>query len=243
MNAIHHRITTTLLLVLAFAAAPSLLWAQDHGHAAEATGEGVLQQAEESVEALHDPYTDEHAAHADDAHHGEERALVPELGNPALWWEMLWTVVVFLIFFAVLSLVVWPKILGALQAREEKQRGDLAAAEKANADAAATLAQYKQQLADARKEAQRLIEQSRADAQKIGAELKEQAQAEIGQMRSRAQSEITAAKEQAIAELTEQAATLSTQVAARILRREIRPEDQRRLIDDSLTELAGNGRA
>ena len=79
-----------------------------------------------------------------------------ELLTP-MQWEMVWTIVVFLVFFGVLSFLVWPKILVALRDRESKQRNDLTEAENAANEAKATLEQYKQQLAEAHKEAQRII--------------------------------------------------------------------------------------
>lgn len=167
-----------------------------------------------------------------------DRELIPSPTDPVLYQEAAWTIVVFLVFFAVLSLVVWPKILAALKAREEKEERDLVAAESAAKEAKETLAQYKQQLAEAQRESQRIIEQSRSDAQRIGAELKEQAQADINQMRQRAEQDIANAKQQAIVELHAHAAELATTVAGRILKREIKPDDHETLIRDSLNELS-----
>ncbi|MHC4996044.1 MAG: ATP synthase F0 subunit B, partial [Planctomycetota bacterium] len=87
------------------------------------------------------------------------------------WQEAVYTIVVFAIFFGVLSTVVWPKILTSLQAREDKMRGDLRHAEDAAKQASATLEEYKQQLADAQKQAQQIVEESRMSAQKVAAQL------------------------------------------------------------------------
>lgn len=150
----------------------------------------------------------------------------------------IWNLVIFLLLLVVLAKFVWPPILQGLQQRDEKIRGDLEQAERANRDAQAALSQYKTQLAEAQREAQRIVEHSRGDAQRVAAQLKEQAQADLTQMRQRAEADITAAKEQAIADLYEQTALLATQVAGQILKREIRPEDQQSLVQDSLSGLA-----
>ncbi|MEX0653181.1 MAG: F0F1 ATP synthase subunit B [Phycisphaeraceae bacterium] len=147
------------------------------------------------------------------------------------------TLIVFGTLLAILYKYAWGPILTGLQDREKKIRQDLEQAEQANREAHDTLGQYKQQLADARKEAQRMIEQSRTEASRAAAQIKDEAQQEITQMRRRAEQEIGNAKEQAIADLYEQTATLATQVASQILQREINADDQRALVEQSLTKL------
>ncbi len=210
-----------------------LLWvmplaADHHEEAADAAHSEVAQQAEAAVD---------HAAEAG-AHGGghAERGLMT-----VVWQEALYTIIVFGIFFVVLSLFVWPKILGALQAREDKVRGDLKEAETSAKEATATLAEYKQQLAEAQKQAQVIVDESRAAALQVGAQLKEQTQAEITQMRDRAQADIQAAKERAVTEIYEQTATLATQVAGQILRREINAGDQESLVRESIARLNDAG--
>ncbi len=146
--------------------------------------------------------------------------------------------VVFLLLLAVLAKFVWPPILRGLQQREAKIKGDLENAERASREAAASLDQYRQQLADAQREAQRIIDESRTNAQRVAEQVREQAEAQVTQLRQRAEADIDTAKRQAIAEIYEQTATLATQVAGQILRREVRTEDHRQLVDQSLRELA-----
>lgn len=193
---------------------------------------------EEAADAVHgavDAHTQDTAGHSADlgGHIGhEERELMT-----LKYKEALFTIIVFGIFFVVGSIFVWPKILGALQAREDKVRGDLKQAEQSAKEATATLAEYKQQLAEAQKQAQVIVDESRASAQQVAAQLKEQTQAEITQMRDRAQADIQAAKERAVTEIYEQTATLATEVAGKILRREINAGDQASLVRESIARL------
>ena len=194
---------------------------------------GQVFAADPVQDAAHAAETAVTDAHGDTAHGAhEERGLMSFKVQEAVY-----TVVVFVIFFLVLSLFVWPKILGALQAREDKVRGDLKQAEDAAKQATATLAEYKQQLAEAQKQAQQVVDQSRADAQRVAAQLKEQAQADINQMRQRAEADIDSAKQRAVSEIYEQTATLATQVAGQILRREINAGDQEALVRESISRL------
>lgn len=163
---------------------------------------------------------------------GAERPLI----NPLLS-EMIWSLVLFVLFFLALAVLVWPKILSALQARESKMKTDLEQAEASARDAAATLEQYKQQLADAQVEARKVIDQARADADRQAAEIKAKSEADNKQMQARNLAEIHAAKEAAIADIYNQTADLATQVASRILGREINAADQQQLITESLEQL------
>ena len=201
--------------------------------------EQVEASAEVSAESLEHFSEVENGAHAGEAH--AERGLLPSPLDPQAWLEALYTIVVFVIFFGLLSIFVWPKILASLQAREDKVRGDLKHAEDAAKQASVTLAEYKQQLAEAQKQAQQIVEESRGAAQKVAAQLKEEAEAQLVQVRQRAEADIHNAKERAVSEIYEQAGTLATQVAGQILRREINAGDQATLIRESIDKLRGAG--
>ncbi|MEM7625156.1 MAG: F0F1 ATP synthase subunit B [Planctomycetota bacterium] len=157
-----------------------------------------------------------------------------------VFWEMLFTVIVFGIFFAILSTAVWPKILGGLQAREDKQREDLASAEKAKAEAEKTLAEYSEKLAEARKEAQSIVAEARTAAQQAANADKAKIEAEIAQMKAAAKADIDAARESALSDLYAQAATLSTTIAGKILKREINESDQQSLVNESVEQFKAN---
>jgi len=166
-----------------------------------------------------------------DAEHDEPGLLSPDPG------AAIWTIILFVVLLVVLGKFAWPSILKGLQDREEKIRADLENAENAARDATRTLEQYHVKLAAAQSESQKVIDQARADAQRIGAQLKDQTHNEIDKMRQRAKQEIGIAKEQAIGEIYAHTAAMVTQVAGRILQREIRPEDQQQLIDESLEQF------
>ena len=151
--------------------------------------------------------------------------------------EMVWSLVTFVIFFVVLSVLVWPKILKALQMRESRIRDDLVSAERSARQAEQTLGEYRQRLTDANVEVKQIIDQGRADAQQLASQIKEQTQDEITRMRQRAEAEIASAKQQAVGELYAEAAVLATDVAGRILKRQIAETDQQQLVDEALAEM------
>jgi F-type H+-transporting ATPase subunit b len=148
-------------------------------------------------------------------------------------------IIVFILLFALLRKFAWGPILKGLQEREGKIKGDLERAEQAAQQAATTLKEYQTQLAEAQEEARKIIDKGRGDAQRVADQIKEQTQADITQMRKRAEQEIRGAKEQALTEIYTQTATLATAVAGKILRREIKGDDQERLVQESIRELGG----
>ncbi|MBC7833500.1 MAG: F0F1 ATP synthase subunit B [Phycisphaerales bacterium] len=152
-------------------------------------------------------------------------------------------IVVFILVFAVLALKVWPTISKALDERAQKIHSEIESAEMAQQQARAALAQYEKNLADARAEAQRMLEQAKVQQQALATDLKGKAEIELAALRDRARRDIEAAKRAALAEIYNEAANLATSVAGKILRREIGPGDQQRLVQESLQELQGVGRA
>lgn len=154
----------------------------------------------------------------------------------------LWALVVFAAVVAILGRFVWPKINAGLDDRAAKIRDEIAAAELAQQQAREALEQYERNLAEARAEAQKMIEEARARQTQIAAELKAKADVELGAMRERAMRDIEAARRAAVNEIYSEAADLATKAAGKILQREISPQDHRRLVEESLSELSGVSR-
>lgn len=156
-------------------------------------------------------------------------------------FSYIWNILMFLILLGVLWKFVWPKVLEGLQAREQKLRSDLTHAEQSAKQAEEALAKRQEELANAQKDAQVVIEEAKKRADQIAAKLKADAEAEIAKMKERAQAEIASAKDTALSEVYAQTAELSTQIASKILKREISAADQQQLVNDSLAELAKSG--
>ncbi|MEO0475376.1 MAG: F0F1 ATP synthase subunit B [Planctomycetota bacterium] len=179
-------------------------------------------------------------AQATDDGHGDKKA--KEKGpldfSPA---EAVWNLIIFLIVLGILAKFVFPVIRDGLKAREEKLEGDLTAAEKAKADAEASVEEYKAKIAEAQKEAQAVIDEAKKSAEQVAMKVKADAETEIVKMKERAEAEITSAKDAALSEVYAQTAELSTQIAGRILKREINAADQQQLVSDSLAELTKSG--
>jgi F-type H+-transporting ATPase subunit b len=145
--------------------------------------------------------------------------------------------VVFALGAAFLSVVVWPKVTGALDERANKIRSEIKAAEDARKQAKDALAEYERNLGEARAEAQKMLEATRSQQNAMAAELKAKADADLNAMREKAKADIEAAKKQALAEIYSESVMIATAMAGKILQREVSAGDQQRLMDESLAEL------
>ena len=103
--------------------------------------------------------------------------------------------------------------MAGLDERNEKIVGEIAAAEDARKQAKEALAQYEQNLADARAESQKMLEDTKAQQASLAANLKATADAELSAMREKAVADIDAAKKQALNELYTESVNLATVMA------------------------------
>lgn len=153
------------------------------------------------------------------------------------WLPFVTSLVVFLTTFIILYVKVWPLITKGLDDREKKIRDALAEADAAKVSAEASLAEYQENLASARVEANEMIAKAKADAKSAGEELRRQNETELASMRQRATHDIETAKQAAITELHAEATVLATAIAGKILKREISASDQQNLVEETLDEL------
>jgi F-type H+-transporting ATPase subunit b len=126
------------------------------------------------------------------------------------------------------------------KAREDRIRNDLEGAELARAAAEAEKAQYLAQIAGAKEEAGRLIEEARQAAETVRADLIARAEAEANEIRARAQADIVNQRNQALAQLRTEVASLSIDLAGRIVERNLDSDTNRQLVDSFIDQVSGS---
>jgi F-type H+-transporting ATPase subunit b len=160
--------------------------------------------------------------------------LVPEV-NEIIWGGAA---------FAVLLFAMWkwglPAVRNMMHNREERIRADLERAESAKGESEQLLQQYQAQLADARTEAGRIIDEARQAAERVGQEVKARAEEEAREIVARAQADITLQQERALAELRTEVADLSISLAERIVERNLDRTTQMQLVDSFIDEVGSN---
>lgn len=153
-------------------------------------------------------------------------------------WEILVTVIGFGILLFIVSKYVVPAFEKTYEERSAAIEGGIAKAEAAQAEANAALDEYKQQLTDARTEANRIREDARNEGAKILAELKEKAAAESARITEQAHVQIEAERQAAVVSLRTEVGTLATELAGRIVGESL-SDDARsaRVVDRFLADL------
>ena len=168
--------------------------------------------------------------------------LAAESANPLL--PPVGEIVVGTITFAILCFVVIkyvvPSFEKAFVARREAIEGGIERAEAMQAEAKASLEQYRAQLAEARGEAAQIRDAARAEGQQILEELRAQAQEESARIVARGEEQLAAQRQQIVHELRGQIGTLAVDLAGRVVGESL-ADDARRsgTVDRFLTELDG----
>jgi F-type H+-transporting ATPase subunit b len=163
---------------------------------------------------------------------GEPNPLLPHLS------ELIVGSIAFVLLFLFLRAKVFPVYEKTFAERRDAIEGGMERARAAEEEAKETLAQYREQLADARHEAARLREEAREQGAAIIADMREQAQAEASRLTQQAHQQIEAERVQALTQLRAQVGTLAVDLAGRVVGESLQDDArQRRVVDRFLDEL------
>jgi F-type H+-transporting ATPase subunit b len=154
--------------------------------------------------------------------------------------EIFWAAIAFVIVFSLLAWKAWPAIQAALKARQDKIREDLEKAEAARVEAEHSLEEYKSQLAEARKDATRIIEEARMQAESVREERIAAVEGEIAELRARAAEDIRLATQRAMSDLQSRVAELSIELAEKVVERNLDRQTQTALIESFINQVGSN---
>jgi len=150
---------------------------------------------------------------------------------------LLWTIATFLVMMAILWKVAWKPIVDAMDARAEKVRFEIDNAERTRQEAEKLLAQHKAMMDNARNEAAQIIAKGREEAERMKNEIVEKASTESKTIAERAKKEIELAKDKAITDIKTEVVLLSTEIASKIINKNIKAEDQKALVEEALNKM------
>lgn len=161
---------------------------------------------------------------------GAAAVLIPKMA------ELIPALISFAIVFFVLAKFAWPAISDMLDKRAETIRESLEKAEEAKIEGERLLAEYKETMAEARKEAATILSQAKQSAESTRMEAQAKAQAEYDAMLEKAREAIAGEKNAAIAELQSSVAQLSVAVAGKIIGSELSAEEHAAVIEKYVSE-------
>jgi F-type H+-transporting ATPase subunit b len=151
--------------------------------------------------------------------------------------ELVWGIISFTLLLFLLWKFAYPGLKKGMDSRTERIRADLAAAETAKAEAEQVLEQYRAQLADARNESARIIEEARQTADALKRDAEGRLQTELAEIRARALADIEASKTQALADLRGEVADLAIGAAELVIKQNLDRDTQVRLIEEYISTV------
>jgi len=162
------------------------------------------------------------------------------LTTPAIG-TIFWTALIFVLFFIILKKFAWKPILNAIKARDEMIKGSLESAEKAREEMLRLQSDNESILRKARKEREGILKEAREVRDKLISEAKGKATEEAEKLIEKARTGIESEKSKALAEIHEQVATLSVEIASKLLGENLKKTGkQEKLIDNYLKEIDFN---
>jgi F-type H+-transporting ATPase subunit b len=150
---------------------------------------------------------------------------------------MVWTLLLFGLSLLVLWKVAFPRISEALDKRQRAIEDSIDHADRVRKEADDLLVQYRERLAEARGQAEEIVQRARQTADVHEREAQADAQQRREQLMERTRREIEAETRRAIDEIRREVADLTVMATEKVTRKTLTGDDQRRLVEDALREL------
>lgn len=161
----------------------------------------------------------------------------------SLRWDLgLWTIIVFGGLLFILSKTAWPAMLEGLKKREQNISDAISAAENARNESEKTRLQLGSEMAKANDNIRAMMDEARKDASAAKDDLINAAKKEISTERDRLRREIETARDQALLDIWNQSTQLAAMISSKTIKREIRPDDHKKVFDEALKEMKAAGK-
>ncbi|NLE36979.1 MAG: F0F1 ATP synthase subunit B [Pirellulaceae bacterium] len=159
--------------------------------------------------------------------------------NPLEWQSdlALWTGMVFVVLFLVLRKYAWKPIADGLDKREKGIASEISQAAQANRDAKQLLAEYQRKLDSAADEVRQMLQQARREADRAGQEIVEAARRDAKAEQDKALADIDQARDEAMGDLARRGAELAVELAGKIVKNELRPNDHLDLVRQAVHDF------
>ena len=210
-----------LLVVSGTLAMSGTAWAQ------EETGDEATEISHESEECIK---LLEEGKEVDDCH--ESPSVILPATN-----EIIWGAISFFLLLILMWKLALPPVKKMMEARSEKIRENLDEAERTKSDAQQILSDYQLQLADAKNESARIIDEARQTAEQMRRDLMVRAEAEVNELRDRTRAEIEAAQHRAIADLRSQVSELAIGAAEVVVQKNLDRDTNRALVERYIEQV------
>ena len=156
---------------------------------------------------------------------------------------MIWTLIVFGVSLYVLAKFAFPRIAEALDKRQKAIEESIATSERVRTEAEKLLEEYRERLAEARGQADDIVARARKTAEAHENEVLAEAKGKREEMMEQTRRDIEAETRRAIQEIRKEVADLTVAATEKVTRKSLTEEDQKRLVEEALSELDFNALA
>lgn len=150
---------------------------------------------------------------------------------------MIWTLLAFVVALLVLRKYAWPQITRILDQRQQQIEESIDAADCTRQEADELLAEYRQRLTDARAQADEIVAKAERAGEVAEREGLDAAKVKREELLEQTRRDIEAETNRAIQEIRREVADLTVQATEKVTRKTLSPDDQKRLVEEALSEL------
>jgi F-type H+-transporting ATPase subunit b len=150
---------------------------------------------------------------------------------------MIWTLLVFGITMYVLSKVAFPRIQEALDKRANAISESIDQAEKTRQEADQILQEYRGRLREAREQADEIVARARKTADAAKSQAAEEGRDKREELLAAARRDIEAETRRSLERIRKEVADLTVLTTEKVTRKTLTGDDQRKLIDEALSEV------
>ena len=150
---------------------------------------------------------------------------------------MLWTLVAFGVLLLLLRKLAFPRIAENLDKRQRAIEESIETAERTRREADELLAEYRQRLTEARQQAEDIVARARKAAEVNERDSLDQARQSREELMAQTRRDIEAETRRAIQEIRNEVADLTVLATEKVTRKSLSEDDQRRLVEEALSEL------
>jgi F-type H+-transporting ATPase subunit b len=150
---------------------------------------------------------------------------------------MIWTLLLFGFSMYILAKLAFPRISQALERRQKAIEDSIDTAEEIRRRANELLEEYRERLAEARGQADQIVERARRAGEVHERDAEAEARARREQLMEQTRRDIESETRRAIEEIRREVADLTVLATEKVTRKALTDDDQRRLVEEALSEL------
>mgnify|MGYP004512397027 FL=1 len=152
-------------------------------------------------------------------------------------WTVFFQILNLLLLMVLFKKYLFKPVTEILEKRQAEIEGHYQEAQQAETDAKVMKADYESKMANARQEADRVIQTATESANAMSASIVEDARTQADQLKRRAQTEIDLERRRAFDEVKGELSGIALDIASQVIEREVNEKDHEAFIDEFIKNV------